>query len=106
MKKCFVLMLLSMTILFAEEKVLYLDGQCDFVQMFAPVIHDVPFTIEAWAYLYGPGGGVYAQNPIFEQRSFGTVINASAILLNAQNGGDTISTFHSISDIYRYKRRI
>lgn len=89
MNKVFITTLLFTSLVSAQiqsGKVLYLDGQSDFVQLFEPIIQDVPFTVEAWFYAFEPGGGVYAQNPIFEQRSLQTVINASAILLNGNNG--------------------
>ena len=65
---------------------LYLDGQHDYVQLFEPIIKNIPFTLEAWTFIYGPGGGRYYQNPIFEQRNLETVINSPVVVFIIDNG--------------------
>ena len=74
-------------------KVLHLDGQNDYVQLFEPIIKDIPFTIEVWAKMFGPGGGISQQNPIFEQRTLATVINAPSLVMAYNDGrGNTTWT--------------
>jgi|GEM_PF-3354728 len=69
-------------------RVLYLDGKDDYLKLFEPVINNLPFTIEAWAKMNGPGGGVYKQNVIFVQRENPSLPSSIAIGLWAKNQVD------------------
>jgi hypothetical protein len=95
MKKIILILLLLLSSFVTAQmpsgNVLYLDGQSDFVQLFEPIIKDLPFTIEVWAKTFGQGGGQYKQNPVFEQRSLATVINASAAVMTCGNGRGSIT---------------
>ena len=86
MKKNLVrLFCLLMTIsLLGQNRVLLLDGDGDFVSLPQPILDTQTFTIEAWYYLNGDGGGVEQQNFIFSQRAENTGCYHSAIALVAK----------------------
>jgi len=64
---------------------LFLDGIDDFASLPNPIIHSTEFTIEIWAAMIGPGGGLDQQNTLFEQRDYDTEENRSAIILTGEN---------------------
>jgi len=79
----FLALFLIAALISAQNHVLYLDGEGDFVSLPATIISDHSFTIEAWASIEGDGGGE-GQNTIFEQRDDDVEFGHSAIILNAE----------------------
>ncbi len=77
-------LLVAFTCSQAQNHVLSLDGSGDYVTLPTVIIDNNTFTIEGWAYINGGGGGLDAQNTIFEQRDYSTGDGHSAILLNAE----------------------
>ena len=71
--------------LLAQNHVLALDGDGDYVSLPSVIIEGNEFTIEGWAYTNGLGGGLDGQNTIFAQRDYSTGTGAAAILLNAES---------------------
>lgn len=69
--------------LMAQNHVLHLDGDGDYVSLPNAIIQGSEFTIEGWAYTDGIGGGMDGQNTIFTQRDYSTGTGAAAIILNA-----------------------
>ncbi len=70
-----------------------MDGDGDFIQLFEPIIDFSPFTIEVWALMFSPGGGVYRENCMFEQRSKGTGFGAATVTLLAKNAHEDEASF-------------
>ncbi len=79
------LFFITYTAIFAQNHILHLDGDGDYVSIPSVLLDDNDFTIEAWAYMDGPGGGLDAQNTIFEHRDYDTEFGASAVILNAES---------------------
>ncbi|NQV29792.1 MAG: hypothetical protein HQ508_02795 [Candidatus Marinimicrobia bacterium] len=80
-----------------QNHVLSLDGIDDYVDFSSAIVNSNSFTIEAWLYLNGPGGGIQAQNPIFEQRTDATGCNHSAVSYFAES--------HSYEQVNRFALR-
>ncbi len=83
--------LLACPLLGSMGSMLVLDGQDDYVTLFKPVIDVNYFTVEGWAYLLGPGGGVYNENFMFEQRSLETGFAATSVVLAPESYGNNTS---------------
>ncbi len=73
------------------------DGIDDYVTIDTPVITTQVFTIEAWAYMAGPGGGTYHQNPIFDRRDSLTGQNdiSNIILVAEAANNEAVLSFRS-----------
>lgn len=84
----------------AQNRAVYLDGYDDYVDIGVPVIQTSKFTIEAWAWMEGTGGGYEGQNCIFQQRANPTGCYYSKIVLNATAyDHDASSRFHVTKDM-------
>ena len=73
--------------------VLILDGDHDYLALFEPIINKGPFTVEAWGFMYAPGGGVYSENCLFEQRDKETGFGAATVTILAKNAHDDEASF-------------
>jgi len=80
-----------------QNHVLLLDGINDYVNLPGAIVNNTDFTIQAWVYLSGPGGGIEEQNPIFEQRTDPTGCNHSAVGYFAES--------HSYEQVHRFGLR-
>ena len=69
--------------------VLFLDGEGDYVQLGEPIIQNQTFTIEAFANMFGLGGGNRHSNPIFVQRNEEVKYGSSTIVLFAKDQSDS-----------------
>ncbi len=77
--------ILVLTSIHAQNHVLSLDGDGDYVSLPNVIIEENTFTIEGWAYLNGSGGGALGQQAIFSQRDYETGTGKAGILLVAEN---------------------
>ena len=93
----FLLLSLISIYAFSQNHVLSLDGIDDYVDFPQPIISRGQFTIEAWVYLAGAGGGIEDQSPIFEQRTDNTGCNNSAVSMFAES--------HSYERVFRFGLR-
>jgi len=82
---------------FGQNHVLSLDGINDYVSFPGAIIGSNQFTIEAWVYLEGAGGGQEEQNSVFEQRTDNTGCNQSAVAMVAES--------HSWERVFRFGLR-
>ena len=69
----------------AQNHVLSLDGDGDYVALPQAIIDGDEFAIEAWFFLLGDGGGMDQQNMIFAQRTNATECYHSAVILVAKS---------------------
>ncbi len=86
MKKCIltiVLLIVALPLL-AQNLVLSLDGQGDYVSLPNPIVDGSSFSIEAWYRVDGEGGGTEGQHIIFSQRSQNIGCYNSAVILLAK----------------------
>ena len=72
---------------------LFMDGDGDFMQLFEPIVDQAPFTVEGWAMMAGTGGGLYAENCLFEQRNRETTFGAATATLLAKNAHQDEASF-------------
>ena len=72
---------------------LFMDGDGDFIKLFEPIVDQAPFTVEGWAMMAGPGGGLYAENCLFEQRNRETTFGAATVTLLAKNAHQDEASF-------------
>jgi hypothetical protein len=91
------LLFLLVSVAYTQNHVLQLDGVNDYVNLPAPIVDGPNFTIQAWVYLAGAGGGIEEQNPIFEQRTDATGCNHSAVSYFAES--------HSYEQVHRFGLR-
>lgn len=86
MKSCITLIVcLTLTLpALAQNRVLSLDGDGDYVQLPQPIIDLDEFSIEAWYLMVEEGGGIEQQSFIFSQRDVDTGCDHSAVVLVAK----------------------
>ncbi len=93
-----------------DDKVLFLDGDGDYLHLPQPIVNSSAFTIEGYAYMNGSGGGVWSQNPFFQQRSpyLGDVDRSTLIFVTENQHGEigmgVASIGYSYQD-YQYNPR-
>ena len=71
---------------FGQNQVLSLDGENDYLLLPNTIITTDEFTIQAWVYMSGPGGGVEERSTIFEQRDSQAGCGHSAITFFSETG--------------------
>jgi hypothetical protein len=81
LKNLHIFLLLSLISSFASSQnhVLSLDGIDDYVSLPGTIVYSNEFTIEAWVFMNGPGGGIEGRSTIFEQRDDQTGCGHSGI---------------------------
>jgi len=65
------------------DMVLSLDGANSYLELPGPIIDFSKFTLEAWAYTSGPGGGTEQQNCIYQQRTAYSGCYESAVVMHS-----------------------
>jgi len=75
------------------------EGDNDYIGCTSNIITTTEFTVMAWAYMQGNGGGTSTQNMILSQRDADIGDNKVAVNLNAESGagGDATFTIRSSS---------
>ncbi len=86
-----------------DDNVLYLDGDGDYLNLPQAVINSTAFTVEGYAYMHGAGGGLWSQNPFFQQRSpyLGDVDRSTLIFVTENQHGEIGMGLASIGYSYQ-----